>query len=45
MYLSKLLIDPRNAQAQRDLADRYEMHRTLVRVYAKDDTSMPHRHL
>lgn len=45
MYLSKLILDPRHAQARRDLADPYEMHRTLARAYAPDETTPPHRFL
>jgi CRISPR system Cascade subunit CasE len=30
MYLSKLVLNPRNAKARRDLASPYEMHRTLA---------------
>src|SRR5947209_8539917 len=30
MYLSRLQLNPRNRSAQRDLADRYELHRTLM---------------
>ncbi|MDT1028372.1 type I-E CRISPR-associated protein Cas6/Cse3/CasE, partial [Pseudomonas paraeruginosa] len=28
MYLTRLTLDPRSAQARRDLGDAYEMHRT-----------------
>jgi CRISPR system Cascade subunit CasE len=45
MYLSKLILDPRNAQARRDLADAYEMHRTLARAYVRDDETSPVRFL
>lgn len=45
MYLSKLTLDPCNAQARRDLADAYEMHRTLARVFARDDETPPVRFL
>lgn len=45
MYLSKLTLDPRNAQARRDLADAYEMHRTLARVFSPDDKTPPSRFL
>jgi CRISPR system Cascade subunit CasE len=31
MYLSQLTLNPRSREAQRDLADTYEMHRTLAR--------------
>lgn len=45
MYLSKLTLDPRHPQARRDLADPYEMHRTLARAFAPDATTPPHRFL
>lgn len=31
MYLSKLILNPRNAGARRDVATPYELHRSLVR--------------
>ena len=31
MYLSKLILNPRNAGARRDIARPYELHRTLMR--------------
>ena len=45
MYLTKLLLDPNNAQARRDLANAYDMHRTLSRVYAENQSVTPHRFL
>lgn len=45
MYLSKLTLDPRHSQARRDLADAYEMHRTLARAYAPDADTPPQRFL
>lgn len=45
MYLSKLTLDPRHPQARRDLADPYEMHRTLARAFAPDASAPPHRFL
>jgi len=45
MYLTKLLLDPHNAHARRDLANAYDMHRTLARVYSEDEASTPHRFL
>lgn len=45
MYLTKLTLDPRHAQARIDLADPYEMHRTLARVYAPDADTPPPRFL
>jgi CRISPR system Cascade subunit CasE len=37
MFLSKLLLNARDRQARRDLAQPYEMHRTLWRVFPGDD--------
>ena len=45
MYLSQLRLDPACAAARRDLADPYQMHRTLARVYAPDDGTPPSRFL
>ncbi|MCQ4326925.1 type I-E CRISPR-associated protein Cas6/Cse3/CasE [Stutzerimonas stutzeri] len=45
MYLTRLTLDPRSAQARRDLADAYEMHRTLARVFVTDEHSAPARFL
>jgi len=45
MYLSKLTLDPRHPQARRDLANPYEMHRTLARAYALDAETPPKRFL
>lgn len=30
MFLSKLLLDPQNRQVQKEIANRYELHRTLT---------------
>ncbi len=43
MYLTRLRLDPRSAQARRDLGDPYEMHRTLVRPFVKDANQEPPR--
>lgn len=43
MYLTRLRLDPRSAQARRDLADPYEMHRTLVRAFVRDVDQTPPR--
>jgi len=43
MHLTRLRLDPRNAQARRDLADPYEMHRTLVRAFVEDSRHHPPR--
>lgn len=45
MYLTQLQLDPRSAQARRDLADPYDMHRTLVRAFVQDETQQPPRFL
>lgn len=45
MYLSQLRLDPACAAARRDLADPYQMHRTLARVYAPDAGTAPLRFL
>lgn len=33
MYLSRLILDPRSRQVQRELADPVEMHRTILRAF------------
>ena len=43
MYLTRLRLDPRSAQARRDLSDPYEMHRTLVRAFVRDPKQTPPR--
>jgi len=43
MYLTRLRLDPRSAQARRDLADPYDMHRTLVRAFVRDAEQTPPR--
>lgn len=45
MYLTRLILDPRSALARRDLADAYDMHRTLVRAFVADEQSEPGRFL
>jgi CRISPR system Cascade subunit CasE len=45
MYLSRLRLNPADPNARRDLADAYEMHRTLARVYAPDADHPPARFL
>jgi len=44
-YLSKLILDPGHPQARRDLADAYEMHRTLVRAFVPNAEASPPRFL
>lgn len=43
MHLTQLRLDPHNAQARRDLADPYDMHRTLVRAFVRDERDTPPR--
>lgn len=45
MQLTQLRLDARNAQARRDLADPYDMHRTLVRAFVRDERERPPRFL
>lgn len=45
MHLTQLRLDPHNAQARRDLADPYDMHRTLVRAFVQDDQDVAPRFL
>lgn len=45
MHLTQLRLDPHNAQARRDLADPYDMHRTLVRAFVRDERDSPPRFL
>jgi len=45
MYLSRLTLDPRSAQARRDLSDPYDMHRTLARAFVAGPDSIPERFL
>ena len=35
MYLSRLILNPRSRQVQHELADPYEMHRTVCRAFPK----------
>ena len=45
MHLTRLTLDPRSAQARRDLGDAYDMHRTLARAFVADAQSPPARFL
>ncbi len=36
MYLSRLILNPRSRRVQREIANLYEMHRTLMRAFADD---------
>lgn len=41
MYLSQLTLDPGHRQARRDLANRYELHRTLCRAFDAPQEAHP----
>lgn len=43
MYLCKLILNPSHTQCRRDLADPYEMHRSLVRAVVRGETDTPPR--
>lgn len=45
MYLTRLRLEPRSAQARRDLSDAYQMHKSLTRAFAPDEASKPERFL
>lgn len=45
MFLSKLILNPRSREARRDLANPYELHRTLARAFAPDNETSPARFL
>lgn len=45
MFLTQLRLDPRSAAARRDLANPYDMHRTLVRAFVQDEQQTPPRFL
>jgi CRISPR system Cascade subunit CasE len=36
MYLSRLILNPRNRRVQREVADPYQMHRSLMRAFPDD---------
>jgi len=36
MYLSRLILNPRNRRVQRELAQPYEMHRSIMRAFRAD---------
>lgn len=36
MYLTRLILNPRSRQVQRELADPYEMHRTIMSAFPAD---------
>lgn len=43
MYLCRLTLNPMHAQCRRDLADPYEMHRSLVRAVVLGEEDTPPR--
>ena len=45
MNLTRLRLDARSALVRRDLADPYDMHRTLVRAFVQDEAQVPPRFL
>lgn len=45
MYLTKLLLNAQSHEVRRDLANPYELHRTLSRVFAVDASTAPVRFL
>jgi CRISPR system Cascade subunit CasE len=45
MFLHRIRLNPRSREARRDLADPYQMHRTLVRAFVADAQSPPVRFL
>ncbi|KJH65973.1 type I-E CRISPR-associated protein Cas6/Cse3/CasE [Chromobacterium violaceum] len=45
MYLTQLTLDARLAAARRDLANAYDMHRSLCRAFAADGHTKPARFL
>lgn len=45
MFLAKLILDGGFGHVRRDMADAYQMHRTLSRVFADDEASPPKRFL
>lgn len=45
MYLTRLRLNLRSKEVRRDLANPYEMHRTLARAFAIDEQTKPSRFL
>ncbi|MFQ5436154.1 MAG: type I-E CRISPR-associated protein Cas6/Cse3/CasE, partial [Anaerolineae bacterium] len=45
MYLSRLLLNPRNRQVQRETADPYNLHRTLMQAFGpnREQAGVLHR--
>jgi CRISPR system Cascade subunit CasE len=36
MYLSQLILNPRNRRVQKEIADRYQLHRSIMRAFPDD---------
>ncbi|MGN8199039.1 type I-E CRISPR-associated protein Cas6/Cse3/CasE [Salinisphaera sp. RV14] len=45
MFLTRLTLDLRHSAVRRDLADAYDMHRSLVRAFVTEDDEVPPRFL
>lgn len=45
LHLSRLILNPRSKEARRDLANPYDLHRTLARAFAPDEETAPARFL
>lgn len=45
LHLSRLVLNPKSRDARRDLANPYELHRTLARAFAPDEQTAPARFL
>lgn len=45
MFLSKLILNPKSREVRRDLANPYDLHRTLARAFAPDEQTAPERFL
>lgn len=45
MHLAKITLDPHYPQARRDTSNAYELHRTLCRAFAADESTTPSRFL
>lgn len=45
MYLTRMLLETRNAQVRRDLGNPYDLHRTLVRAFVQNEEQKPPRFL
>ncbi|MGL5490807.1 MAG: type I-E CRISPR-associated protein Cas6/Cse3/CasE [Shewanella sp.] len=45
LHLSRLMLNPRSRAVRRDLANPYDLHRTLARAFAPDEGTVPARFL